>query len=169
MEKSKGIKKARIVADGIEIEVEGEELNVPDLFAQVAEARRALGPAPVVTVTSASGPQASSSVQVSGARIANVSTNTIASQINASTGSDLVMAAMAHLTLVQGKDVAARREILDEMKSARTFYKETFSSNLSSYLDNLAKAKRLNLVARDTYALPNSERQNFDRMLADAS
>ena len=98
-----------------------------------------------------------------------VSANTIASLSNANTGSDLVMAAMAHLTLVQGKEVAARREILDEMKAAKTFYKETFGSNLSSYLDSLAKAKRLNLVARETYALTNSERQNFERLIATAA
>ena len=163
MEKSKGIKKARIVADGIEVEVEGEELHIPDLMAQVAEMRKSLGPAPTANSARSS---ATPATQTNSTALPQVSTNTIASLINATTGSDLVMAALANITLVQGKDVAARREILDEMKAAKTFYKETFSSNLSSYLDNLAKAKRLNLVAKETYALPNSERQSFERLIA---
>lgn len=162
MEKSSGITKARVVADGVELEVEGQNLSIPDLVAQVIETRRSLGAVP-----STNGPPQRDSA-VSARPGGTTSTNTIASLLNANTGSDLVLAAMAYLTLVQGKDVAGRREILDEMKAARTFYKETFSSNLSSYLDNLSKAKRLNLVARDTYALPNSERQNFERVLSSA-
>ncbi len=161
------ISRARVVADGIEVEAEGENINVAELVAQAIEARRVLGPSPMpLAVASASASTPDSSHALRGAM---VSTNTIASLTNASTGSDLLMAAMAHLTLIQGKDVSARREILEEMKAARTFYKETFSSNLSSYLDNLAKAKRLNLVARDTYALPNSERQNFERLIEAAN
>ncbi|HVY87204.1 MAG TPA: hypothetical protein VG943_18875 [Caulobacterales bacterium] len=163
MEKPSGISRARVSADGVEVEVEGVDLNIPELVAQVIETRRSLGPA--ATSTTQSAPNLGEAI----ARQATASTNTIASLLNASTGSDLVLAAMAHLTLVQGKDVAMRREILDEMKAARTFYKETFSSNLSSYLDNLAKAKRLNLVARDSYALPNGERQNLERLISSAS
>ena len=55
-------------------------------------------------------------------------------------------------------------EILEEIGAAKTYYKGSFSGNLSSYLDNLVKAKRLNLVAKETYALPNAERQNFERV-----
>lgn len=163
-DKVPGICKARINADGVELEVEGINLDLPALMSQVAEMRRSLGPppAPAPMPRTDGGPATS-------LPLAAISTNTIASLSDATTGSDLVMAAMAHITLIQRKDVATRREILDEMKAAKTFYKDTFSGNLSSYLDSLAKAKRLNLVAKETYALPNSERQSFDRLIADAN
>ena len=166
-EKSMGISKVRIIVDGVELEVEGVNLDVPNLVTQVTEVRRAVGPAPAAAQIGRVQVEAESGASSSAAGPA-ISTNTIASLANANTGSDLVMAAMAHITLVQRKDVAARREILDEMKAAKTFYKETFSGNLSSYLDSLAKGKRLNLVAKETYALPNAERQNFERLIANA-
>jgi len=164
--KSPEITKARINADGVELEVEGVNLDLSALMSQVAEMRRELGPQPSQAKPGHSDGNVS---PLSAGGVPFVSANTIASQMNASTGSDLVMAAMAHVTLVQGKDVATRREILDEMKAAKTFYKETFSGNLSSYLDSLAKGKRLNLVAKETYALPHAERQNFERLIASAN
>lgn len=168
-EKTTGITKIRINADGIEVELEGADVSVPELMTQIVEMRRAMGPA--TAIRSAGGQLESDTTGPSGSSSAPpaVSTNTIASIINASTGSDLVMAAMAHITLVQKKDVVTRREILDEMKAAKTFYKDTFSGNLTSYLDNLAKQKRLNLVAKETYALPNAERLQFDRVIKDAA
>lgn len=165
-DKSMGISKARITADGVELEVEGANLDVPQLINQVTEMRRALGPSPASA--QGSDPARSDGERAAASNVPATSTNTIASLANASTGSDLVMAAMAHITLVQRRDVATRRELLDEMRGAKTFYKETFSSNLSSYLDTLAKGKRLNLVAKETYALPNAERQNFERLIANA-
>jgi hypothetical protein len=166
-EKSSEISKLRIRVGGFEIEAEGSNLNVSEFMERIAQMRQTLGPVPDATIPAVRDRETAPFVAPT--TLGMVSTNTIASRINAGTGSDLVMAAMAHLTLVQGKDTASRREILDEMKAAKTFYKETFSGNLSSYLDSLAKAKRLNLVSKETYALPNAERQNFERIMAEAN
>lgn len=166
-EKSTGITKVRINADGIEVELEGANVSVPELMTQIAEMRRSMGPAPATHTAGRAEGEPSGSSGSSGP-VSAASTNTIASLVNASTGSDLVMAAMAHITLVQRRDVAARSEILDEMKAAKTFYKDTYSGNLSSYLNSLAKGKRLNLVAKETYALPNAERQRFESLIKDA-
>ena len=119
--------KVRIAMQGWEVEAEGTQefvqSELPALMEKMSELQRAAAPG---YVPAASRPSNSSSGAPldDGLKLSHVSTNTIASLINATTGSDLVMAAMAHLTLVQHKDTIARHELLDEMKAARTFYKE---------------------------------------------
>tara|TARA_B100000749_G_C18426325_1_gene465865 strand:- start:977 stop:1453 length:477 start_codon:yes stop_codon:yes gene_type:complete len=103
-----------------------------------------------------------------GTQINHLSTNTIASQMSAQSGTDLIIAALAHLQLVAGKDKATRMEISQEMKSATTYYKSTFTSNLSSYFNSLVKAKKLNQIAENTYALSASEREAMEKLLAAA-
>ena len=88
------------------------------------------------------------------------STNTIALATNVKTGSDLVIAAITHLQLVRKLQKVTRQDISEEIKSATSFYKTTYSSNLTAYLDTLTKSRRLNLVAKDTYSLSSSERQS---------
>lgn len=103
-----------------------------------------------------------------GANVQHMSTNTIASQIGAKSGPDLVMASVTHLQLVQNKEKVHRGEIASEMKGATTYYKTTFTSNLSSYLDSLVKSKKLNLVGEKTYSLTAAERQKMESVLAAA-
>ena len=120
------------------------------------------------TLTTDDGPSGAVHVPPQTANVQHMSTNTIASQIGAKSGPDLVMAAVTHLQLVQGKEKVHRTDIASEMKGATTYYKTTFTSNLSSYLDGLVKAKRLNLVGEKTYALTAAERQKMEPALAAA-
>lgn len=90
-----------------------------------------------------------------------VSTNTIAQAISAKTGADLVLAAMARILIGKGRPSASRQEILDEMKEATTYYRDSYASNLSAYLDTLVRNKRANLVSRGFYALTAGERDNL--------
>jgi hypothetical protein len=96
------------------------------------------------------------------------STNTIATLIQAKTGGDLVIAAAARLILVEGKESATRAELLDEMRSAKTFYKTTMNNNLTKTLKHLAKEDRLRLVGNNMYALSQKERQTLEQKLAQA-
>jgi hypothetical protein len=96
------------------------------------------------------------------------STNTIASLLNVSSGSDLAIAAAARLILVDGKDTITRAELLKEMQSATTFYKATYSGNLSKALKTLTKDDRLRLVKDNTYSLSQKERQKLEQELAKA-
>ena len=96
----------------------------------------------------------------------HMSTNTIAGLTAAKSGPDLVLAAIAHLQLVKGQPKAQRSEILNVMKGATTYYKSTYGSNLSSYLNSLAKSQKVNLIADSTYALTASEVSNFEALLA---
>jgi hypothetical protein len=96
------------------------------------------------------------------------STDTIATLIGVKSGSDLILAAAAHLHFVQGKQKFTRQELTTEMRSAPAHFKETFLNNLTTYLTALTKADRLRLVGTHTYALSNKERQDLEAKLAAA-
>ncbi|QYX55538.1 hypothetical protein K1T73_10550 [Roseovarius sp. SCSIO 43702] len=97
----------------------------------------------------------------------NFSTNTIAAHLNANSGPELVICALAQLELVQSKSSSTRSEILAEMKGATTYYNGNMSSNMSKNLGSLTKAKRINQIAKDTYALSASERKQLEAKIAD--
>ena len=94
-------------------------------------------------------------------------TSQIAQLMSASTGPDLAMAAMAHLTLVKGQPKVARSDILAEMKGATAFYSENYSSNLSSILNGLIKKKQISPIGANIFGLPNGVRQEFIEKLKD--
>lgn len=96
----------------------------------------------------------------------HVSTNTIASRFGAKSGPELAIAAAACLCLVRGKSTFTRKELLDEMQGAVTFYRASFGSNLTKTLRTLVSGQRFNLVSRDTFTLSASERQSLGTRLA---
>ena len=96
----------------------------------------------------------------------DLSTNSIAAQLGAKSGPDMVIAATAHLMLSAGKDKCTRKEINAEMKGATTFYKKTMTNNLTKSIDTLLKAKRLNLISKDVYALSADEKASLESQLA---
>lgn len=98
--------------------------------------------------------------------IQHVSTSTIASKIGASSGPDLIVAALGHLELVKGTSPAQRQDIAEEMKGASAYYKNTYVSNLSSYLTGLVKKGTINQVGTKTYALTAAERSKMENLLA---
>jgi hypothetical protein len=92
--------------------------------------------------------------------------NTISAKLNVKSGSDLVLAASAHLDLVDGRQGFSRRDILMDMKTASNYYKETYGSNLSVYLKNLIKSQKLNEISSETYALQARERERLRDLLS---
>ena len=95
------------------------------------------------------------------------STNTIAAHLDAKTAPELIICALAQLELAQGKRSSTRNEILAEMKGATTYYNGNMSSNMSKNLGNLTKGKRINQIAKDTYALSANERKQLEAKVAD--
>jgi hypothetical protein len=93
------------------------------------------------------------------------STDTIATALGAKSGSDVVMAAAAHLHFVQGKQKFTRQELTSEMRTAPAHFKDTFVNNLTSYLTGLTRSDRLRLVSIDTYAISSKERQGLTKVL----
>ena len=96
----------------------------------------------------------------------DLSTSTIAAITKANSGSDLVISAAAHLSLTKGMSKITRSELLGEMQTATSYYKQTYSNNLTTYLNGLVKADRLRLVAKDTYAISSTERKSLEGSLA---
>jgi hypothetical protein len=96
-----------------------------------------------------------------------ISTNTVAARLEAKTGPELVICAMAQLELVQGKASYGRAAILAEMKSATTYFKEPMGGNLSASLSSLTKSKRINQIATDSYALSATEKKKVEAKLAE--
>jgi hypothetical protein len=82
-----------------------------------------------------------------------MSVSTFASQIGCGSGPDLILAAAAKLCLGDGVPTFPRQQLLDEMKSATAYYRETYRGNLSKYLGQLVRDGQLNEVRAGHYAL----------------
>lgn len=93
--------------------------------------------------------------------VVKMSTTDLAVKLSSKSGSDLVMAAAAHLRFCKGREDFKRSEILAEMKSAKSFYKQTYSNNLSKSLEGLVKGGKLSNPATETYALPHAEEESL--------
>ncbi|MEL7255670.1 MAG: hypothetical protein AAGL23_15955 [Pseudomonadota bacterium] len=89
------------------------------------------------------------------------STTDFAVALSASSGPDLAIAAGAYLHFTEGKEELKRAELLDAMKSAKSFYKSTYSGNLSSILNGLVKKGRLTNPGNEVYALSYSETETL--------
>lgn len=151
--------KIRISLGALEIEYEGDQAFIEERLLDFVSSASEL-----MDLRQATG--------VSGASVAqsdynnDLSTNTIAQIISVKTGSELALAAIAKINLVKKQPAARRQDILDEMREASTYFRETYSSNLSAYLDTLVKGKRINLISKGTYALAAGERQRLEAALA---
>ena len=95
----------------------------------------------------------------------DMTTNTIASKLDAKSGGDLVIAACAHLALVKGADSFSRANILAEMQTASNFYKKTYSNNFSTYLGVHVKSGKLLETAKDVYALDSKTLKELEKSL----
>jgi len=93
------------------------------------------------------------------------STNTVAKLLDAKTGPDLIMAAAAKKILIDGDSVITRQTILAEIRGATSYFKSTYDSNLSAYLDNLTKSDKLRLISDGTYGIPAKVRDSIEPKL----
>lgn len=94
-----------------------------------------------------------------------MSTNSIAAKLSAKTGTDVTIAAIAHLVFVQGKDTFHRKEILTEMKKASNYYKSSHGKNLSVSLKTLTSSHKIIERKKDTYALSASVKKSLNSTL----
>ena len=157
--------KIRLKLGQIEIEYEGRDSFLKDdLFNFVERCLSLYEKNKTLIESEPPAPAAQAPTQKLGS--IDYSTNTIAAHLGVSTGPDLAIAAAAHLMMVKGQDKFTRKDINDEMKQATTYYKSSMSSNLTKSLDTLVKAKRLNQVSKDVYALSASEVKTLEPKLA---
>jgi hypothetical protein len=105
--------------------------------------------------------------QSSSTRNFEITTNAIAAKLDCTTGADLIIAAAAHLTLVEKLQTFSRQQILKEMKSASGYYKKSYSNNLSQSLDSLIRNEKLLENSENIFSLKSSVRVELERQLAD--
>lgn len=149
--------KIRIKLGPIEVEYEGSETflkqELPDLIKTVTELYKSTG----VAMINLDDKNILGKLQLS--------TTSIAAKLSCSSGPELILAAAAHLTLVQKLEVFSRKQLLDEMKTASGYYKTSYSDNLSTNLKNLLKDK-LNEPSSGQYSLSATARKELETRLA---
>ena len=97
----------------------------------------------------------------------NLSTESIASRLQVKTGPELALAASIRLNLVKGKEEFSRQDILDEMRSAKAYYKKSMGSNMISYVAGLVKNQSLNEISSGIYALNAGKKVEMEKKLLD--
>jgi hypothetical protein len=148
----------------VQVEYEGTEEYFSSAIPGLLEKLVALASA-APAVRKATVPSDSPNGQVQHESGLDHSTNTVARLLNAQTGPDLIMAAVAKLIIVGGADKVTRSQITAEMRSASAFYKKTYTNNLSKYLETLTKADQLRLMGDNLYGLPNKQREQIEARL----
>lgn len=162
--------KIKIKMGAIEIEYEGSEAflkeELPALLSAVSELYRSSGvtdPKPASEPTSSVTPQSLASPTSSNIQI---TTGSIAARIGVKSGTDLIMAASARLTLSLGIDNFSRAQILEEMKTASAYHKKTYVNNLTKYLNQLVKEHKLLETSKGTYALSAAAKSSMEARIA---
>ncbi len=98
-----------------------------------------------------------------------LTTNSIAAQLGSKSGSDLLLAAAAHLALVKNVEPFSRTQLLEAMKSATSYFNKNYATNLSSYIKTaIQKDGPLSETAKHSYALTASARKSLEQKLANA-
>lgn len=158
--------KIRIKFGSIEVEFEGSESflkeELPQLLSAVSELHATSGGQPIGTDSTPAAHDGSSPK----AKKIEATTASIAARLQAKSGPDLIMAAVARITYALGQDVCSRQMIGQEMKSASSYYKRTYMNNLSKYLDVLVKDNKLNEPSSGNYALTANARSELEPRLA---
>jgi hypothetical protein len=96
-----------------------------------------------------------------------MSTSTIAQKMKGKKGPSLALAAVARLVIVGNKQNADRSEILQEMKGASAYYKDSYSANLTTSLQSLVTSGKLNDLGSNRYALHADTRTELEKLLAE--
>lgn len=158
--------KLRIRIGDVEVEYEGSEdflqKDLPQLLRTAIElhsAGEAFGGGPKPKKKTSGSHEAS---------VPSLTTGSIAAKIGVGSGSDLLKAAAAHLTLVEKKETFSRQELLAQMQTAKGYYKKTYSSNLSNYFATaLSKEGFLTETSSNEYTLSAAARKDMEKQLAD--
>ena len=160
-----GMSKIRIKMGSIEVEYEGSDAflkkELPEILEAVSKLYKESGEGHEGETTPL--PPAKPGKK---RKISSATTGTIAAKLKVGRGPDLIIAAAAKMTLVDGLNNLARKALHDEMKTASAYYKTSYGSNLSSYITNLVRVARLVESAKDTYALSADEQADLESILS---
>lgn len=154
--------KIKIKLGPIEVEYEGSESflkqELPDLIKTVTELYKSTG----MKIDSI---DEIVSEKKAPADKLQLSTKSICAKLSCSSGPDLILAAATHLTFVRQQEVFSRKQLLDEMKTASSYFKTGYRDNLTANLKTLLKDK-LNEPSSGHFALTTSARNDLETKLA---
>jgi hypothetical protein len=159
----------KIKMGAIEVECEGSEAflkqELPLIIKSVSELYNdSLHSIPSVnTVPEASADNVNNS---SSETISTGTTGSVAAKLSVKSGSDLLMAAAARMTFGLGKNTFSRKDLLTEMKSASSYYKTSYGSNLSTYLSTAVKDGAFLETSKGIYAIQASKATSLKSRLA---
>lgn len=155
--------KLRIKVGTLEIDYEGsEEFNKADLLALLEALHK---------IRAESGSDLADVEQGDSDKVVKqtgdtLSTSTVAQRLGADSGPLLALAAMAKLIISAGAESATRKQILAEMKLAKSFYKSSYGSNLGNTLKRLVQDGALHEVGTNNYSLNEKKRDELRKKLA---
>jgi hypothetical protein len=99
--------------------------------------------------------------------VPSLTTTSIAAKLSSKSGSDLLLAAAARLALVEKTEPFSRQQLLLQMQAATSYYKTSYSANLSKYIKTaLLKEGPLSETAKNAYALKAAARTDLEKRLA---
>jgi hypothetical protein len=149
--------KLKMKTGTIEIEFEGTEAFLTEqLAALIGRLAPQINSAPIGLPRSPT-PAQSDRVELT--------TGSVAAKLSAKSGPDLILAACAHLTFVETRDVFSRDDITEKMKTATAYFKATFLNNLTKYLQGLVKNGKLVERSAGTYSLSAAARGELEGKL----
>ena len=154
--------KIRIKLGAIEVEYEGSDVflkeELPALLQAVSDLYAKSGPAAHAADADAAvglPSNAASGVQL------EMTTASIASKLGVNSGPELLLAAAAHLRFVKSMDKFPRKLLIEQMRSASSFFKESYISNLSKTIKVLMRDNKLNEPSNEVYALSHPAEQEL--------
>lgn len=164
--------KIRIKIGSIEVDYEGDPSFLKDglneLIQSVSDIHSSLPQSspsvPEAVVREPANPASSSIVPQPSL---GLSTKSIAARMDAKSGPELAICAMAHLELVKGLDSYERKNILDEMKTATGYYNSNMSGNNAANIASLVKNKRVTEVGTGRFCLSATERKKVEAAIAE--
>jgi hypothetical protein len=142
----------------MEISYEGTEEYLYDKFFGIVDRILALPdfaglPTPDAPQSDSAGQSYEMSMDANQRAVPQMSINNLCARLNCQTGPDLVLAACAYLTFIQGQDTFTRKDIATTMRDATRYFKDTFASNLTAYLQTLVKNGKLMERRDEVYVL----------------
>ena len=164
--------KIRIKIGLVEVDYEGDPAflkdGLNDLIQSVSEIHSSLPQqASQVAQQAAASDPTPQPVPITSAVALGLSTKSIAARMEAKSGPELAICAMAHLELVKNLDSYERKSILDEMKTATGYYNGNMSGNNAANIASLVKSKRVTEVGTGRFCLSASERKKVEAAIAD--
>lgn len=159
----------RIKTATYEIEYDGELAELTSTLPTLVETMDAVAGAPLAIAVSDSTTNdhdTSLAQPLSSAPTTAPSVSTIAGKLSVSSGPDLIIAAAASLSIFQRRNSFSRQELLREMQAAPSYYKKTYSSNLSKALTRLVKSGDLLEQSGSTYSLSATKLTELESRLA---